>query len=107
MNITRNWKGDVLFLEDDHYVAPDIIYTLKHLRKMAPQTPRAHVLSVGNFNKVNPTFSNAVSLCKISIKFISVRERDILEDLGLNEIKIKSFWNTLSVKMIINKSVER
>lgn len=52
LNITRNYTGLVLFLEEDHYVAPDFIYMLQYLQKA--QQSSCHfcsVLSLGTYLK--------------------------------------------------------
>ena len=51
MKVTKNdWSGDVLFLEDDNYVAPDILHMLRLLRQKANMS-KYSILNVGNFLK--------------------------------------------------------
>jgi hypothetical protein len=52
LNITRNWSGVALFLEDDHYVAPDILHVLEQLKQLAVSA-KGRFLSVANQEKSN------------------------------------------------------
>ena len=71
LNITQNWTGDALFLEDDHYVSPDILHVLRLLRKMADRKPNVHFLSVGNYLEASGSFDvrmivrNSTGVCGI------------------------------------------
>ena len=50
LSVTQSWDGDVLFLEDDHYLAPDALHILRLLRQATGRYD-AKFLSLGNFNK--------------------------------------------------------
>ncbi|KAA0201828.1 hypothetical protein HAZT_HAZT001856 [Hyalella azteca] len=52
LNITRNWTGVALFLEDDHYVAPDFLHVLEQLKQLAVSA-QGRFLSLANLEKSN------------------------------------------------------
>ena len=71
LRLTRHWGGDLLFLEDDVFVAPDFLRVLRKLRELA-STTRSLVLNLGNLkqtqqnsdaNKVNEKNSKKIPIC--------------------------------------------
>lgn len=51
----NNYKGHVVFLEEDHYVSPDILHVLSLMQRLRPTLcPSCKVLALGNYNKLNP-----------------------------------------------------
>uniref|UniRef100_A0A6A7FY52 Alpha-1,6-mannosyl-glycoprotein 2-beta-N-acetylglucosaminyltransferase n=1 Tax=Hirondellea gigas TaxID=1518452 RepID=A0A6A7FY52_9CRUS len=62
LDVTKGFTGDVLFLEDDYYVAPDVLYVVRMLRA-SPQSKDSLIISVGNFLRYIPsTYQNRVFL---------------------------------------------
>ncbi|XP_071521141.1 alpha-1,6-mannosyl-glycoprotein 2-beta-N-acetylglucosaminyltransferase-like isoform X2 [Panulirus ornatus] len=57
LRITRtNYTGHVVFLEEDHYVSPDLLHALALLqRSRATLCPACQVLALGNYNKLSTT----------------------------------------------------
>ena len=60
LSVTQSWDGDVLFLEDDHYLAPDALHVLRLLRQAAGRY-KAKFLSVCNF-ETNKSKYNEVNV---------------------------------------------
>ncbi|MPC13358.1 Alpha-1,6-mannosyl-glycoprotein 2-beta-N-acetylglucosaminyltransferase [Portunus trituberculatus] len=56
LRVTRdNYMGHVVFLEEDHYVSPDILHVLSLMQRLRPALcPSCKVLALGNYNKLNP-----------------------------------------------------
>lgn len=52
LEVTRNYTGLVLFLEEDHYVAEDFIYILKLMERTCKEACRhCNILSLGTYLK--------------------------------------------------------
>lgn len=50
---TQNYTGYVIFLEEDHYVAPDFLEVAKQLIEMRQsQCPDCDFINLGMYNKV-------------------------------------------------------
>lgn len=58
-----DYTGHVVFLEEDHYAAPDILHVLDLMKRLKPSLcPACQVLALGNYNKLNPgIYKNYVS----------------------------------------------
>ncbi|XP_076058360.1 uncharacterized protein LOC143035313 [Oratosquilla oratoria] len=51
-----SFEGEVIFLEEDHFVAPDLLHMHRLLRKTRDKNcPECLVLSLGNYNKMAPS----------------------------------------------------
>lgn len=59
----NNYTGHVVFLEEDHYAAPDMLHVLSVMQNLRPAIcPACQVLALGNYNKMNPNiYKNFVS----------------------------------------------
>lgn len=54
LRVTRNHTGHVVFLEEDHYVSPDLLHVLDILRRQRSTfCPTCQVLALGNYNKMS------------------------------------------------------
>ncbi|XP_063600788.1 alpha-1,6-mannosyl-glycoprotein 2-beta-N-acetylglucosaminyltransferase-like [Penaeus indicus] len=54
LHVTRNYTGHVVFLEEDHYVSPDLLHVLNILRRQRNALcPTCQVLALGNYNKMS------------------------------------------------------
>lgn len=53
------WSGWVLFLEEDHYLAPDALHVLASLVSLRPKLcPHCHVLALGNYYNLSARSSS-------------------------------------------------
>lgn len=51
-----NYTGHVIFLEEDHYILPDLLYVLSVLQKQrSSHCSTCQVLALGNYNKMSPS----------------------------------------------------
>ncbi|XP_068238160.1 alpha-1,6-mannosyl-glycoprotein 2-beta-N-acetylglucosaminyltransferase-like isoform X2 [Palaemon carinicauda] len=51
-----NYTGQVVFLEEDHYILPDLLYVLSVLQKQRiTHCSSCQVLALGNYNKMSPS----------------------------------------------------
>ncbi|KAK7069114.1 Alpha-1,6-mannosyl-glycoprotein 2-beta-N-acetylglucosaminyltransferase, partial [Halocaridina rubra] len=56
LRITQNnYTGSVVFLEEDHYILPDLLHVLTMLKKeKRAKCPTCQVIALGNYNKMSP-----------------------------------------------------
>lgn len=51
----NNYTGHVVFLEEDHYVSPDLLHVFGLMQRIRPALcPSCKVFALGNYNKMNP-----------------------------------------------------
>ena len=63
LRVTKKFTGQIIFLEEDHYVTPDILYTLNKLTDFRNEYAKdSSIIALGNYNKLAPnTYKNTVS----------------------------------------------
>ena len=90
LRLTRHWSGDLLFLEDDVFVAPDVVHVLRKLREMA-STTQSLVLNLGNLkqnqqnsdaNKVNEKNRKKIPICPHHRVIILLERACLLNRIG-------------------------
>lgn len=66
LEVTRYHTGQVLFLEEDHYVAEDFLYLLNMMQKKAYELcPKCNILSLGTYLKTFNYYSYNLSHKKV------------------------------------------
>lgn len=67
LRVTRGYNGYMLFLEEDHYVAPDFIQVARQLIRLKEERcPDCDFINMGMYNKVK-VLNNRVRLRSGSI----------------------------------------
>lgn len=66
----KDYKGHVVFLEEDHYLAPDLLHVLRLMVRLKPTLcSECLVLTLGNYNKMNAgVYKNFVSACVVGME---------------------------------------
>ena len=83
LEFTKNHSGLFLFLEEDHYVAPDFLHVLKLMSDARPQhCPTCNILSLGTYLKVYNYRSDTAKVSGIDESLRLRADRDATQTSG-------------------------